>query len=134
MTLPDDGDATAGETSTLLVRVAITPEQETTVDGPETYKLVAKTSSDTVSTGGDGTIKDDGTGSIFLGTNNTATPDDPTAGGYTGPALDDDRAMSLTDVTVNEASPYAVFTLTGKEGQKAFLSLPLGDQIGRAHV
>ena len=105
----------------LLVRVAISPEQEAALDTGETYKLVSTTTGGTVSTGGTGTINDDGTGSIFLATNNTATPNVSGDPGY--PALDDDRPMAVTNVTVNEASPYAVFTVTGVASQKAIFSI-----------
>jgi hypothetical protein len=106
----------------LLVRVAISPEQEAALDTGETYKLVATNTGGTVSTGGTGTINDDGTGSIFLATNDTATPNVSGDLGYPA-TLDDDRVMAVTNVTVNEASPYAVFTVTGAASQKALLSI-----------
>ncbi|MBU3600751.1 hypothetical protein ICN28_09495, partial [Polynucleobacter sp. 30F-ANTBAC] len=60
---------------------------------------------------GVGTIKDDGTGSIFTAANTTGTPDTPTA------PLDDDRPLTVNNLTVNEGSPYAVFTVTGATDQ-----------------
>ena len=122
VTPPTVGGTLNGEASSLLVRVAIAPEQETALDTGETFKLMAATTSGTVSTGGKGTINDDGTGSIFLVTNNTATPNVSGDPGYPV-TLDDDRVMAVTNVTVNEASPYAVFTLTGAASQKALLSI-----------
>ena len=44
-----------------IVRVAISPEQETALDGPETFNLIATNTGGTAATGV-GTIKDDGTG------------------------------------------------------------------------
>ena len=37
-------------------------------------------------------------------------------------ALDDDRPLAVSSVTVTEASPYAVFTVTGAAGQQVTLS------------
>lgn len=88
--LPLNGPAN-GESATMLLRVALAPEQEAAIDGPETFTLVAATTSNKPSTGGVGTITDDGSGSIFLDSNDTANPDDPSAPGYSGPSLDDDR-------------------------------------------
>jgi len=116
------GSVTLPAGGSLLVRVAISPEQETALDGPETFTLVAATTSGTVSTGGTGTINDDGTGSVFLATNTTATPNVSGDPGYPA-TLDDDRVMAVTNVTVNEASPYAVFTVTGANNQALSLSL-----------
>jgi hypothetical protein len=62
----------------VLVRVALAPEQETTLDSPETFNLVAKNTSGLASTGGTGTIVDDGSGAYFASTNNTATSAIPT--------------------------------------------------------
>ena len=64
------------------------------------------------------TIKDDGTGSIYLGGNTTSTPNISTDPGY--PAqLDDDRPLAVNSITVNEASPYAVFTVTANKRDQA---------------
>ena len=105
----------------LLVRVALSPEQEAALDGPETFNLVATNTGGTASTGGLGTIVDDGTGSYFAETNNSATSNVPN-----GVVLDDDRALTVSNVTVNEGSALAVFTVTGKEGQLVKLSLSSG--------
>lgn len=107
VTLPD---------TTLLVRVALSPEQEQAVDDGETFKLVATNTGGTASTGGAGTIHDDATGDWFLAANLTSTPD-------TGLVLDDDRPVSVTNLSVNEGSPYAVFTATAVTGQKVSLSV-----------
>jgi hypothetical protein len=68
-----------------------------------------------------GTIKDDGTGDYFAANNNTATPALPP-----GTILDDDRTLSVNDVTVSESSPFVVFTVTGQPGQKVALELESG--------
>jgi hypothetical protein len=75
---------------------------------------------------GVGTIKDDGTGNVFLATNTTGTPDTPTA------PLDDDRPLSVTAIapTVNEASPYAAFKVEGEPGQLASLSFVINTTDG----
>ena len=112
----------------LLVRVALSPEQETALDGPETFNLVATNTGGTVSTGGLGTIKDDGSGDYFAANNNTATPALPS-----GVVLDDDRSLAVAAFgPVNEASTYAMFTVTGNAGYSLDLSLEgtaaLGDK------
>ncbi len=115
----------------LLVRVAINPEQESLQDGPETFNLVA-TNTGGSSTTGLGTVVDDGTGSYFAANNNSATSAVPA-----NVRLDDDRPLTVGNITVNEGSPVAVFTVTGAPGQVALLSLgnaaaasPAGDAIG----
>lgn len=119
--LPTNGDATLAESTTLLVRVVTTPEQDLPLEVSETYTLVAATTSNTLSTGGTGTILDDFRGEIFLADNKTATPNLSTDAGY--PVLDDDRALSVSSLSVNENSPYAVFTVTGIEGQRMIPSI-----------
>ncbi len=69
------------------------------------------------------TIRDDATGDLFSGANTTGTPDAPGTAGLP-PQLDDDRPLTVTSVLVNERSPYAVFTVTGVEGQ--LVSLEVG--------
>jgi hypothetical protein len=98
--------------SSLLVRVAIT--QDSVYEGPETFRLLATNSSGKTSTGGTGTVRDDGgSTTVFNETDTTAQ-----AG-----ASDDDRALAISDVTVSEASPYAVFTVSGTPGQVLSLAL-----------
>ncbi|MBU3581992.1 hypothetical protein ICN19_08175, partial [Polynucleobacter sp. AP-Capit-er-40B-B4] len=101
----------------LLVRTAVT--NDPSADNNETFNLVATNAGGTAVTGV-GTIKDDGTGSVFLATNTTSTPDTPTV------PLDDDRPLAVSSVTVNEGSPYAVFTVTGATGELTKLSLTSG--------
>lgn len=108
-----------------LVRVAIKNDTSLPVfEGPETFRLQATYGSNGVSQGGLGTIVDDGSGDWWKATNNTATPD---TSGFT---LDDDTPIDITDVAVNEASPYAVFDLTGNASQAFTLSLLNGSAIG----
>ena len=80
MTLPAGG--------TLLVRVAII--RDASFEGTETFKLTATNMGGT-GYDGTGTIKDDGTGDLFMPDNNTPTPNsfaDPAACCWT---IDDDR-------------------------------------------
>ena len=94
----------------LLVRLSISngPDYE----GPETFQLSVKTASGSTVIG-TATIYDDGTGTIYNldGSPNLAL------------AKDDDRTVKVGDIVVNEASPYAVFTVTGVAGQKVTLGL-----------
>ena len=62
---------------------------------------------------GTATIRDDGTGAIFKadGSADTTAP------------RDDDRPISIAPVTVNEATPYAVFRVEASGGQQFALSL-----------
>lgn len=102
----------------LLVRVGITAEQESALDGPETFKLVATNASNQASVGGTGTIVDDGSGSYFAANNTTGTSAVPS-----GVTLDDDRTLSVDSMTVNEASDYVIFTVSGNSGLPVQLSL-----------
>ena len=73
------------------------------------------------------TIRDDGQGGIYLPTSTSATPLDPQSPGYTGPPVDDDRWLSISSPQVNEASPYAVFTITGSPDRPITLSVDNSD-------
>ncbi|MFO7629217.1 MAG: VCBS domain-containing protein [Prochlorococcaceae cyanobacterium] len=105
---------------TLQVRVDISAEQDPGVDGPETFKLVANTTGGTVSTGGNATIKDDGTGDIFSFDPNTGAPSSASG---PGAGFDDDRVLTVIGTNVNEASPYVLWTVGGADGQTVFLTL-----------
>ncbi|MEY4006918.1 MAG: hypothetical protein RLZZ221_3014, partial [Verrucomicrobiota bacterium] len=100
--LPSGGSA--------LVRTPIV--NDTITDNGETFTLTATNTGGTGATG-TCTIKDDGTGDIYKG---DGTKD-------TTAVKDDDRSLAVTSPTVNEASPYAVFTVTGTSGQKLTLAL-----------
>lgn len=104
--------------STLLVRVAVL--QDTLNEGAETFKLIASNKAGTEAEA-NSTIIDDGTGSIFLVGNNSFTPNQSGDTGY--PTLDDDRTISVNTISVNEASPYAVFTINAAEGMGVKLAL-----------
>jgi hypothetical protein len=101
--------------STLLVRTALT--DDTANEGPEAFTLTATNTGGTsgVATA---TIKDDGTGTTYPGSVTAGVPD---VDSLTPP--DDDRPLSVADITVNEGSPYAVFNVTGVAGQQVSLSL-----------
>ena len=98
--------------TTLLVRTRIT--NDSTYEGAETFTLTA---TNTGGTGAEGiaTIKDDGTGDLY--------PDNTDGSKDTTSRKDDDRALSVNSISVNEASPYAVFTVTGVAGQLVKLAL-----------
>ena len=103
------GTVALGANGSLLVRVALSPEQETAVDGPETFNLVATNTGNTAATGV-GTIKDDGTGSYFAADNNSATSNLPS-----GVTLDDDRPKATARQPVSEPLAKAEPTFTPKE-------------------
>ena len=105
--------------NSFLVRTGVA--QDSTNEGAETFKLVATNTggqTNVLSAGnqGVGTINDQGQGTIF---NNDGSTDTTTN-------KDDDRPLSINDVTVNEASRTAVFTVssaTSVSGQKVKLEL-----------
>lgn len=106
----------------LPVRVNITSEQDDVFEDVEVFTLTATPLVGAADTG-TGRIYDDGTGGIFLPGNITGDPSLPSAPGY--PPLDDDRAPSVNDVTVNEVSDYLIFKVTGEPGQKLEVDLGL---------
>jgi hypothetical protein len=112
----------AGST-TLLVRTAIVAD--TLDEGDHGFTLKA-TNTGGSSGVGTATIDDHGGGVKFP----DANPSGPTNGQYTPPSnttdLDDDRPIKLSDVTVNEASPYAVFRVEASSFQKFSLALSDG--------
>lgn len=117
-TVPGSG---TGSTS-LQVRLAV--NQDETFESAEDLKLTATyTSSVPRSQTGTATIRDDGTGNIY--------PDNTTGATVSG-TLDDDRLLSITDSSVNEASPYAFFTVTGMAGQEVKLAMQATGNTGGA--
>lgn len=84
----------------LLVRVAIT--DDTPFEGPESFNLLG-TPVGGIAAVGEGVIRDDGQGSIF--------PDTITGKANPKARKDDDRVITINDIVVNEASPYAVFNI-----------------------
>jgi len=101
-----------GSSGALLVRVSIADEQDPYVDDGEKFQLTVTpvTGSPVVGTG---TIRDDGTGTLY--------PDDPPTNPTT-PAEDtspkDNDAggpiVDINDVVVNEASDYAINIVSGQ--------------------
>ncbi|MCE2777616.1 MAG: gliding motility-associated C-terminal domain-containing protein, partial [Algoriphagus sp.] len=106
------GTVALNSSGKLLVRTALTPEQEAAADNGETFTLTATNTGGTAAVG-TGTVKDDGTGTIFNadGTENTTA------------TKDDDRALAVNSITVNEGSPFAVFEVSGAAGQLTSLAL-----------
>ncbi len=101
----------------LLVRTSLTPEQEAGVDNGETFTLKATNTGGSDATG-TATIKDDGTGNYYAANNTTGTSSVPA-----GSSLDDDRLLTVNTISLNEASPTVVFTVTGAAGQYVKLDL-----------
>lgn len=128
---------TNADNGRLLVRTGVLQDSswETTVDTYETLKLTAKNAAGTPNATSDGNdpqadgtaqIRDDGRGSIFLagntGSGNALAPNRPNDPDY--PAyLDDDRPVRVDHIAVNEASPWAMFTVSGHVGQALALAL-----------
>ncbi len=113
--------------STLLVRTPVLQDQP--YEGAETLKLTATNQAGTAATA-NSTIIDDGTGSVYLGNNTTSTPNNPNDTDPNGPdypaKLDDDRPVTVDSIVVNEASPWAMFTVSGYAGQEISLALHNG--------
>lgn len=112
--------------TTLLVRTPVL--QDRPYEGAETLKLTAYNQSQWQSgtgTSGNSTIIDDGTGDVYLEGNNTSTPSTSGTSGYPS-HLDDDRPVTVDNIVVNEASPWAMFTITGYANQVLSLALSNG--------
>ncbi|MCZ8292037.1 MAG: DUF4347 domain-containing protein [Hylemonella sp.] len=104
----------------LLVRTAVVNND--VYEGPEVFTLTATqvNGAAPLSASGQATIRDDGTGVIF----NASGAEDPYAG------RDDDRALQVNSLEVNEGSPYAVFTVTGTPNVNVTLSMNDGSATG----
>lgn len=109
---------TTGNAS-LMVRVAV--YQDAAYEGTETLELTATNTAGS-SAAGTGGIRDDGAGEVFTATDLDLTPDTTPAAN----TLDDDRPLTINSIRVNEASPYAVFTVSGTTGQTISLALIAG--------
>jgi len=112
----------------LLVRVDIRAEQDDIYEAAETFRLSATLSGRSALTGS-ATIMDDGSGVIYSG-NVSGTP--YSVGGVlvgtsytpdTSAGTDDDRPLTIAPISVNEGSPYAVFSVAGSAGQQLRLAL-----------
>ena len=106
----------------VLVAVDITPERDGTFEGEEQLQLVVNTGLSTEKSAFS-SIMDDGTGKITDPIDQTTTnPTAPRSG--PGAGFDDDRTLAVTAFgPVNEASTYAMFTVTGNPGYSLDLSL-----------
>ncbi|HYF44533.1 MAG TPA: VCBS domain-containing protein, partial [Ramlibacter sp.] len=115
---------TGSGTGTFYVRVGITSEADASYEGAETFTLTASTATGAgASAQATATIIDDGTGTKYPGTVTSGTPDGSTTG------LDNDLSVAVTAAgPVNEASPYAMFTVTATVGEQ--LTLTLGNGAG----
>ena len=109
---------------TLFVRVAVLADLAD--EGAETFQLTAANKAGSAASAV-ATIVDNGTGLVYSGGITGGIPDSTTAG------RDDDRALAVTSVSVNENSPYAVFTLTGAGGQAVGLALVNGSATDADH-
>ena len=98
----------SGLTTGLLVRTAII--NDGTPDNGETFTLTATPTGGTAVVG-TATIKDDGTGTIY---NADGTPNAEAV---------KNNDITVSSPTVNEASPYAVFTVAASVGQNLSLAL-----------
>ncbi|MDO9025256.1 Ig-like domain-containing protein, partial [Zwartia sp.] len=116
--LNDLVDGEPSGSGTFTVRVKIVSESDSIYEPSETFELVATTIATgttlTQSSSATTAIKDDGNGKIFNAADGSENTD---------AVKDDDRALSVNSFSVNEGSPYAVFTVSGVAGQLTTLSL-----------
>jgi hypothetical protein len=66
---------------------------------------------------GTATITDDGSGDLFSINNTTGNTDAATGVGDLPATKDNDQGLSVSNLLVNEGSPYAVFTVSAVPGQ-----------------
>ena len=115
------GSHTIAADGSTLVRVNIRQEQDRPYEGAETFELRANfRNNPNISSTGTATIVDDATGTRFA--------DAPPNPDGTPPVdrlaiLDDDRPIFVNQISVSEASPFAVFTVTAQPGQLLRLAL-----------
>ncbi|WP_310565478.1 putative Ig domain-containing protein, partial [Hydrogenophaga sp.] len=105
----------------LLVRTALSPEQEATLDSGETFTLTATNTGGGVANG-TATVRDDGTGTVFNedGSVNTAA------------TLDDDRAITVAGLDDVSEGSNAVFTVSMPEGNARSTEIGLALSSGTA--
>ena len=117
------GTIALDSTGTLLVRTALSPEQEAAIDNGETFTLTATNTAGTNDVG-TATVKDDGTGAIFKndGTqDNTATKDD-------------DRAITVAGLDDVSEGSNAVFTVSMPGGNTRATEIALALSTGSAEA
>ncbi len=103
------------------VRVNITSEADTTYEGSESFSLVAAyTANSSITDSASTSIIDDGTGTNYTGNVSGGSPVTNTT------SLNDDRALAVNSITVNEGGGYAVFTVSANAGQTMNLALSNG--------
>jgi hypothetical protein len=128
------GSLTLDSNGKLFVRTAI--NNDGSLDNNETFNLTATNYLGAVTTA-IATIKDDGTtatlftsGDPVAGAPATLTPPTPSNGVVTAAnsanILNDDRAISVSSISVNEGSPQAIFTVTASQGMLVRLSVASG--------
>ena len=97
----------------LLVRTTVV--NDAVYEGAETFSLTARNAASQAASG-IATVHDDGTGDIYKTDGSLDLIQ----------TRDDDRPLLVSSPTVNEASPYAIFTVSGKAGQATTLALTDG--------
>ena len=107
----------AGDTSKTFT-VSIT--NDAVYEGAEAFKVNLTSASGAVisDSQGVGTIKDDGTGNSSNGGSGTGT--------------NDDRTLSVNTITLNEGSPYGVFTVSAIAGETLTLALANASAINNS--
>jgi|GEM_PF-2805912 len=118
-------------TTSVLVRTSITNDSVYEVSEDFTVStngIVGGNVTNSDGATGTGSIKDDGTSTnVFLANNNTATP-------AVGTADNDIPTVSITSVTVSEASPYAVFGVSLDKASASMISFTPTLSSGTATV
>jgi hypothetical protein len=107
--------------------VDVATSTDTTYEGPESLKLTASFDAATLKfadrTGTNSTVR-----SGASANDNSTLTDDGSGpdGDDTGTIADDDRPLSVNNVTASESSPFVIFTVTGQSGQQVQLALESG--------
>lgn len=100
---------------------------DTTFEDSETFTLTATNKAGLKTAEAIATINDDGSGTIYDGSVNGGSPTEITGD------LDDDRELTVSSITVNEASTYAIFSVGGGAGQSITLTLANGTAENADH-
>lgn len=119
-------------TSPVYVRVSISSEADSVYEGPETFSLIASIGADgpaPLSASAENTIIDNGTGSRFDGTISGTSPVSVTT------SLDSDvPAVTVSSVTVSEASPFAVVRVSLSNASTSNISFTPSLSSGTATI